>query len=51
MMTALKRLLRCVLNVTKLLKLKGVGTLNAINLYIALCCADLGVFQKGKGTG
>lgn len=32
----------------KLLKLEGVGTLNAINLYIALGCADLGVFEKGK---
>lgn len=32
----------------KLLKLEGVGTLNAINLYIALGCAELGVFEKGK---
>ena len=32
----------------RLLKLEGVGTLNAINLYIALGCADLGVFSKGK---
>lgn len=32
----------------KLLKIEGVGTLNAINLYIALGCADLGVFKKGK---
>lgn len=32
----------------KLLKIEGVGTLNAINLYIALGCADLGVFDKGK---
>jgi transposase len=32
----------------KLLKLEGVGTLNAINLYIALGCAELGVFSKGK---
>jgi transposase len=32
----------------KLLKLEGVGTLNAINLYIALGCAELGVFTKGK---
>ncbi len=32
----------------RLLKLEGVGTLNAINLYIALGCADLGVFNKGK---
>jgi transposase len=32
----------------KLLKIESVGTLNAINLYIALGCADLGVFEKGK---
>jgi len=32
----------------KLLKIEGVGTLNAINLYIALGCADLCVFEKGK---
>lgn len=32
----------------KLLKLEGVGTLNAINLYIAIGCADLGTFTKGK---
>jgi transposase len=32
----------------KLLKLEGVGTMNAINLYIALGCAELGVFTKGK---
>ena len=32
----------------RLLKLEGVGTLNAINLYIALGCAELGVFNKGK---
>ncbi len=32
----------------KLLKLEGVGILNAINLYIALGCSDLGVFRKGK---
>jgi transposase len=32
----------------KLLKLEGVGTLNAINLYLALGCAELGVFTKGK---
>jgi len=34
----------------KLLKIEGVGTLNAINLYIALGCADLGVFNKGKNA-
>ena len=32
----------------KLLKLEGVGVINAINLYIALGCADLGSFLKGK---
>ena len=32
----------------RLLKLEGVGTLNAINLFIALGCADLGTFSKGK---
>jgi len=31
-----------------LLKLEGVGTINAINLYLALGCADLGSFKKGK---
>jgi transposase len=32
----------------KLLKLEGVGPINAINLYIALGCAELGAFNKGK---
>ena len=32
----------------KLLKLEGVGPINAINLYIALGCADAGTFRKGK---
>ena len=32
----------------KLLKLEGVGTTNAINLYIALGCAEIGVFGKGR---
>jgi len=32
----------------RLLKLEGVGTLNAINLNIALGCCELGVFSKGK---
>lgn len=32
----------------RLLKLEGVGMINAINLYIALGCADLGVFKKGQ---
>lgn len=32
----------------KLLKLEGVGTLNAVNLYIALGCAESGVFNNGK---
>jgi len=34
----------------RLLKLEGVGTINAINLYRALSCADLGSFNKGKDT-
>jgi len=32
----------------KLLKLEGVSTINAVGLYIALGCGDLGVFSKGK---
>lgn len=32
----------------RLLKLEGVGVVNAVNLYIALGCADLGSFCKGK---
>lgn len=32
----------------KLLKLEGVGPLNAVNLYIMLGCADVGTFKKGK---
>ena len=32
----------------RLLKLEGVGVINAVNLYIALGCADLGSFCKGK---
>ncbi len=32
----------------RLLKLEGVGTINAINLYITLACAELGAFTKGK---
>ncbi len=32
----------------RLLKLEGVGPINAINLYIALGCGEIGVFQKGK---
>jgi len=31
-----------------LLKLEGAGTINAVNLYIALGCAELGSFNKGK---
>ncbi len=30
------------------MKLEGVGPVNAINLYIALGCAELGTFNKGK---
>ncbi len=32
----------------KLLRLEGVGAVNAINLYIALGCAEIGYFSKGK---
>jgi len=32
----------------RLLRLEGVGTVNAVNLYIALGCAELGTFSKGK---
>jgi len=32
----------------KLLRIEGVGPLNAVNLYIAIGCADLGTFNKGK---
>ncbi|XPF94912.1 IS110 family transposase [Colwellia sp. RE-S-Sl-9] len=32
----------------KLTKLEGVGPMNAINLYIALGCLDIGYFSKGK---
>ncbi len=35
-------------NCKRLLKLEGVGVINAVNLYIALGCADLGSFLKGK---
>ena len=32
----------------KLMRIEGVGPINAINLYIALGCAELGTFSKGK---
>jgi transposase len=32
----------------KLLKLEGVGPINAVNFYISLGCAELGTFSKGK---
>jgi transposase len=32
----------------RLLKLEGVGTTNAINLYLALGCAEIGAFSKGR---
>jgi len=34
----------------KLLKLESVGPMNAINLYIALGCAEIRTFSKGKGA-
>ena len=32
----------------KLLALEGVGVINAVNLYIAIGCGDLGVFKSGR---
>ena len=32
----------------KLMQLEGVGATNTINLYIALGCAEIGVFNKGR---
>lgn len=32
----------------RLLKLEGVGTLNAVSLYMSIGCSELGVFSKGK---
>ena len=32
----------------KLMKLEGVGVINAVNLYIALGCSDSSTFKKGK---
>jgi len=32
----------------KLLALEGVSTINAVNLYIAIGCEDLGVFKTGR---
>jgi len=32
----------------KLMKLEGVGPMNAINLYIALGCSEIGTFSKAK---
>ena len=34
----------------KLLKIEGVGVINAVNLYIALGCADSGTFSCGKSA-
>ncbi len=34
----------------KLTQLEGVGAMNAINLYIALGCSDIGYFSKGKNA-
>ena len=34
----------------KLLKIEGVGVKNAVNLYIALGCADSGTFSCGKNA-
>jgi transposase len=32
----------------RLMRLEGVGTINAVNLYITLGCSDFGTFKKGK---
>lgn len=32
----------------RLLKLEGVGTLNAVSLFMSIGCGELGVFSKGK---
>lgn len=32
----------------KLMKIEGIGVLNAINLYIVLGCAEIGTFNQGK---
>ena len=32
----------------RLLKLEGVGTINAINLYVSLGCGELGTSKQGK---
>ena len=32
----------------KLMALEGVGTLNAINLYLAIDCEDMGTFKTGR---
>jgi transposase len=32
----------------KLLALEGVSTINAVNLYIAIGCEDLGIFKTGR---
>ena len=32
----------------KLLALEGVSTINAVNLYIAIGCQDLGIFKTGR---
>lgn len=32
----------------RLLRIEGVGPINAINLYVALGCGDIGTFKRGK---
>ena len=48
--TCLERSMQAQPNCKKLLKIEGVGVLNAVNLYIALGCADSGVFANGKSA-
>lgn len=38
--------LKPILSVKKLMKLEGVGVLNAVNLYIALGCSEIGVLKR-----
>jgi transposase len=46
--TCLEKSLQSQSDCKKLLKIEGVGMLNAVSLYIALGCADIGTFTKGK---
>jgi len=45
---ALERILKEHPECEKLLALEGVGVINAVNLYIAIGCSDIGVFKSGR---